>query len=101
LGRYFGRYGDPDGIAARVQANLLDLLTVTRDSVVLPLPSFSLMVVEDHVGFKRKEAEYGGSWAMATFIGAIRKIHHEMQKAGVLDPEKLRERISNVVPQAS
>jgi len=70
LGRYILRYGDPDGIAARVEANLLDLLTVTRNSVVLPLPSFSLKVVEDYVGFKRKEAEYGGSWAMATFIEA-------------------------------
>ncbi len=45
-------------------------LTVTRDSVVLPLPSFSLKVVEDYVGFERKEAEYGGAWAMATFIEA-------------------------------
>jgi predicted RecB family nuclease len=43
-----------------VAANLLDLLTVTRNSVVLPLPSFSLKVVEDYVGFERKEAEYGG-----------------------------------------
>ena len=70
LARYIDRYGDPDGIAARVGANLLDLLTVTRDSVVLPLPSFSLKVVEDYIGFERKEAEYGGSWAMATFIEA-------------------------------
>jgi predicted RecB family nuclease len=70
LGRYIDRYGDPDGIAARVEANLLDLLTVARNSVVLPLPSFSLKVVEDYVGFERKEAEYGGSWAMATFIEA-------------------------------
>ncbi len=45
-------------------------LTVTRESVVLPLPSFSLKVVEDYVGFERKEAEYGGAWAMATFIEA-------------------------------
>ena len=70
LRRYVERFGDPEGIAARVEANLLDLLTVTRDSVVLPLPSFSLKVVEDYVGFERKEAEYGGAWAMATFIEA-------------------------------
>jgi predicted RecB family nuclease len=50
--------------------NLLDLLTVTTDSVVLPLPSFSLKVVESYIGFERKEAEYGGAWAMATFIEA-------------------------------
>jgi uncharacterized protein len=70
LRRYVERFGDPEGIAARVEANLLDLLTVTRDSVVLPLPSLSLKVVEDYVGFVRKEAEYGGAWAMATFIEA-------------------------------
>jgi predicted RecB family nuclease len=70
LRRYAQRFGDPDRVAARVEANLLDLLTVTRDSVVLPLPSFSLKVVEDYVGFERKEAEYGGAWAMATFIEA-------------------------------
>jgi predicted RecB family nuclease len=70
LRRYVERFGDAEGIAARVQANLLDLLNVTRDSVVLPLPSFSLKVVEDYVGFVRKETEYGGAWAMATFIEA-------------------------------
>jgi predicted RecB family nuclease len=70
LRRYVERFGDSEGIARRVEANLLDLLTVTRDSLVLPLPSFSLKVVEDYVGFERKEAEYGGAWAMATFIEA-------------------------------
>src|SRR5271168_767574 len=70
LRRYVERFGDAEGIATRVQANLLDLLTVTRDSVVLPLSSFSLKVVEDYVGYERKEAEYGGAWAMATFIEA-------------------------------
>ena len=70
LRRYAARFGDPDGIASRVEGNLLDLLTVTRESVVLPLPSFSLKVVEDYVGFERKQAEYGGAWAMATFIEA-------------------------------
>ncbi len=70
LRRYAARFGDVEGIASRLAANLLDLLTITRESIVLPLPSFSLKVVEDYVGFERKEAEYGGSWAMATFIEA-------------------------------
>lgn len=70
LRRYVERFGDAEGIAAHVGANLLDLLTITRESIVLPLPSFSLKVVEDYVGFERKEAEYGGAWAMATFIEA-------------------------------
>jgi predicted RecB family nuclease len=81
LRRYVERFGDTEGIAARVEANLLDLLTVTRNSVVLPLPSLSLKVVEDYVGFERKEAEYGGSWAMATFIEATETSEEEKRKA--------------------
>jgi predicted RecB family nuclease len=68
--RYIDRYGDVDGIAARVKANLLDLLTVTRDSIILPVPSFSLKVIERYVGFRRTQDEYGGGWAMAKFIEA-------------------------------
>jgi len=80
LRRYVERFGDTQGIAARVEANLLDLLTITRDSVVLPLPSFSLKVVEEYVGFKRKESEYGGAWAMATFIEATETSDEGKQK---------------------
>jgi predicted RecB family nuclease len=65
---YVKRYGDPAGIAARVLRNLLDLLPITKASVILPLPSYSLKVVEEYVGFKRTQDEYGGSWAMAKFI---------------------------------
>ena len=44
--QYILRYGDPAGIAARVLLNLLDLLPVTENTIVLPLPSYSLKVVE-------------------------------------------------------
>jgi len=50
LRRYVERFGDPEGIAARVRANLLDLLTVTRESVVLPLPSLSRQFYPDAEG---------------------------------------------------
>jgi predicted RecB family nuclease len=66
--QYIDRYGDPNGVAERVLQNLLDLLPVTKKSIVLPLPSYSLKVVEDYVGFERTQDEYGGSWAMAKFI---------------------------------
>jgi len=65
---YITRYGDPNGVAARVLRNLLDLLPITKKSIVLPLPSYSLKVVEEYVGFERTQEEYGGSWAMAKFI---------------------------------
>jgi predicted RecB family nuclease len=67
---YIGRYGDPDGIADRVKTKLLDLRTVTRNSIVIPVPSFSLKVIEQYVGFKRSQTEFGGEWAMASFIEA-------------------------------
>ena len=68
INQYVRRYGDPDGIAARVLNNLLDLLPITKSAIALPLPSYSLKVVEEYVGFKRTQEEYGGSWAMAQFI---------------------------------
>jgi len=71
LRRYIERYGDVDGVAARVIANLLDLLPITRDSVILPVPSFSLKVIEQYVGYRRKLPEGNGQWAMARYIEAI------------------------------
>ncbi|HXX17951.1 MAG TPA: TM0106 family RecB-like putative nuclease [Candidatus Acidoferrum sp.] len=70
LSKYVQRYGDLDGVAARVVANLLDLFTVTKESVIAPVPSFSLKVIEQHVGYKRQQDEFGGQWAMARFIEA-------------------------------
>jgi predicted RecB family nuclease len=67
---YVQRYGDPAGIAARVHANLLDLLPIARESVLLPLSSYSLKEVEKYVNFKRSQTEFGGSWSMAKFIEA-------------------------------
>lgn len=66
--QYMDRYGGSEGIAARVIRNLLDLPPVTKSAVALPLPSYSLKVVEEYVGFKRTQDEYGGNWAMAQFI---------------------------------
>jgi predicted RecB family nuclease len=67
---YIKRHGDPNGIAAAVLNNLLDLLPVTQAAVMLPLPSYSLKVVEEYVGFKRTQDEYGGAWSMAQYIEA-------------------------------
>lgn len=68
IDQYIDRYGDPDGIADRVLRNLLDLLPITKNSVALPLPSYSLKVVEEYVGYQRTQEEYGGVWSMAQFI---------------------------------
>ena len=67
---YMDRHGDPDGIAAAVLENLFNLLPVVEDAVMLPLPSYSLKVVEEYVGFERTQEEYGGQWSMAQYIEA-------------------------------
>jgi len=80
LDRYVGRHGDPQGVAARVNANLLDLLDVCKEAIILPLPSYSLKVIEDYVGFERKAEEYGGQWAMAMFIEATETSDEEKRR---------------------
>ncbi len=60
----------PSGVAARVLSNLVDLLSVVRNSVVLPLPSYSLKVVETFVGFHRRDTSANGTWSIARYIEA-------------------------------
>ena len=67
---YLDRYGDRDGIAARVKRNLLDLLPITYESVALPLSSYGLKAVELLAGYERQLEEYGGEWSMARYIEA-------------------------------
>lgn len=81
---YVGRYGDPDDVAARVLANCVDLLPITRDAVALPTPSYSLKVVEQHVGFKRQLDEYGGEWSMAKYIEAT-ETGDEAERQAIMD----------------
>jgi predicted RecB family nuclease len=70
LASYLKRYGDPEGVAGRVMGNLLDLLRIAQNSIIVPVPSFSPKVIEQYVGYKRRQDEYGGQWAMAKFIEA-------------------------------
>jgi predicted RecB family nuclease len=77
---YKERYGDPGNVAQRVEDNLLDLLPIVKNSIILPLPSYSLKVIEQHVGFKRTQSEYGGDWAMAKYIEATETSDDKMRK---------------------
>ena len=65
-----GEGSSSQGVAARILDRLLDLLTVVRSSVALPLPSYGLKVVEKLVGFERRLTEYQGNLAMARYIEA-------------------------------
>ena len=71
IGLYVERYGDPDGVAARVLENLVDCLPLAQESIALPLPSYSLKVVEKYIGFERKLRDTGGDWAMARYVEAV------------------------------
>jgi predicted RecB family nuclease len=84
LNLYIDRYGDADGIADRVKANLLDLFTVAKESIILPVPSFSLKVIEKYIGFNRTQSEFGGQWAMATFIEAT-ETSDEVKRKELMD----------------
>jgi predicted RecB family nuclease len=82
---YIERYGDVDGIAARVKDNLLDLLPVTKKSMALPLPSYSLKVIERHVGFERTQDEFGGDWSIAKYIEAVETEDEDQRNALMAD----------------
>jgi predicted RecB family nuclease len=81
---YLGRFGDRDGIAARVKRNLVDLLPITYESVALPLSSYSLKEVEKLAGFNRRLTEYGGERSMARYIEAT-ETADETLRAEIMD----------------
>jgi predicted RecB family nuclease len=62
--QYLERYGDRNGAGAQVLSNLVDLLGVVRAGLTLPVRSYSLKVVEDYVGFRRSQTEFGGDWSI-------------------------------------
>lgn len=66
---YIDRYGDPHNIAKRVLDNLVDLLRIYRRVVCLPIPSFSLKMVEKFVGFER-QLTFNGELAIVTYMQA-------------------------------
>jgi len=82
---YVSRYGDDEhGTAARVKDNLLDLLPITRESVAVPLSSYSLKDIETLAGYKRQLTEYGGDWSMAKYIAATES-DDEAERTALLD----------------
>lgn len=85
--KYVEKYGDPDGIAGRVLDNLYDLLPVVQDSLVIPLPSYGLKLIERMAGYERRVPEAGGKWSMATYIEAVE----------TEDPVKAAELIGEIV----
>lgn len=69
--KYVEKYGDKDGVAARVLENLYDLLPVVENAFVIPTPSYGLKLIEQIASYKRTLTEAGGKWSMATYIEAV------------------------------
>lgn len=68
---YSQRFGDRRGVAKRIQKNLLDFFTVLKQSVIVPLPSYSLKVIEKYVGFERPDQDTGGYWSVVSYLKSI------------------------------
>lgn len=62
-----------------------------QNSIALPLPSYSLKVVEKYVGFKRSQNEYGGDWSMAKYIEATEMADDNARDAVMKDILKYNE----------
>jgi len=78
--KYVERFGDPTGVAARLQESLVDLLPLVKDALVLPIPSYSLKAVEEYVGFERSQDTFGGDWSIARYIEAVESEDEEERK---------------------
>lgn len=69
--KYIARYGDYEGIGARIHRSLLDLRPLIPETVTLPVHSYSLKVVEKQAGYERSQEEYGGLWSVAKYFEAL------------------------------
>lgn len=68
---YVKRFGDRHGVARRIQRNLLDLFQVLKNTAVIPLPSYSLKVIEKYVGFERPDQDTGGYWSVVNYLKSV------------------------------
>jgi predicted RecB family nuclease len=81
--RYIERHGDPDGVAARVLTNLIDLEELVRSSVALPLPSNDLRAVSRYAGAQRELDQYGRDWSLAKYMEVV-ETGDEFQRSGLV-----------------
>jgi len=84
LNLYVTRYGDRDGIAARVLRNLFDLYPVAYESIAAPVSSYGLKQIEKVAGFERTLPDAGGDWSMPRYIEAT-KTNDEGSRAKIMD----------------
>lgn len=78
---YITRYGDPDGIAARVKDNLLDLLPITYGAVATPTSTYGLKEIEQVAGYERQLQDFGGAWSIAKYMEAAASKDESVRQA--------------------
>jgi len=68
LSQYVDRWGDREGIAARVASLLWDMeKRAIRGRLCLPVHSYGLKHVEKCAGFERSQEDYGSLWSVARY----------------------------------
>ncbi len=65
--KYIERYGDPNNTAKRLIDNLWDMYDAISKHLFLPTSSYGLKSIEQLVGFKRSQEEFGGLWSIITY----------------------------------
>lgn len=80
LSLYLKRYGDDQGIGQRIQKNLLDLWALLKASILIPLPSYSLKVIEEYVGFQRPDKDTGGYWSVMSYLKSTSTRNHKQRE---------------------
>jgi predicted RecB family nuclease len=67
LERYIGRHGDPEGTAARIRGALFDLRAALQRAVVLPVRSYGIKTVAQHLGFRWRNPDAGSQWSTVQY----------------------------------
>jgi len=68
MNQYVERWGDREGIAAKVSSLLWDMeKKAIRGCLCLPVHSYGLKHVEKCAGFKRSQEDYGSLWSVARY----------------------------------
>jgi uncharacterized protein len=70
LDRYIQREGDPEGTGRRIRDALFDLRAALQRAVVLPLRSYGIKSVAQHLGFRWRNPDAGSQWSTVQYMRA-------------------------------
>ncbi len=60
FGKFIDRFGAPDDVEERLRYKTVDILPVLRESVIFPLPFYSLKDIAKYLGFKWRSNDASG-----------------------------------------